>query len=235
MATQHGKSGTVLVGAYNLSSMFNDMTIGRAKQAVQTTTYGDTSHDFIEGLREGRIELTGLFDGVADKADDRLHTAFVASTLTPVTVSPSDTTAGNKAFIAQVWNTDYNVTSPVEDVVATGATMLADDRGVEVGHWHANLAQQSGALEYSSIDNGASSANGGVGTLHVTQFNGVNATVKVRDSADNVTFADKLSFATVTGLTSEYKTVTGTINRYTRIELSGTFTTITLAGAFARR
>lgn len=235
MAFQHGKSGAVLVGAYDLTAMFNSMDVSRVKQAVQTTSYGDSAHDFIEGLREGRAELSGLFDGDSNKSDDRLHAAFTASALTVVTLAPNDTTINNKAFILQAWDTDYRITSPVEGVIATAATLLADAGGVEAGRWHANLAQKNGATNYTSVDNSASSANGGVGTLHVTQFNGTDATIKVTHSVDNVVWADLITFTQVTGLTSEYKTVTGTVNRYTRIELTGTFTTITLAAAFARR
>lgn len=61
----------------------------------------------------------------------------------------------------------------------------------------------------------ADSNNGAVGHLQVTSFSGFSQVViKLRDSTDNVTFADLITFATVTGRTAERKTVAGVVDRY---------------------
>ena len=76
--------------------------------------------------------------------------------------------------------------------------------------------------------------SGATGFLHVTQFSGTNATVTIQDSANDSTFGTLVAFTAATGLTSEKVTVAGTVERYVRINLAGTFTTITFVVSFAR-
>lgn len=75
-----------------------------------------------------------------------------------------------------------------------------------------------GNTEATSVDNGASSASGAYCHLHVpalTLGGFTSVTVKVRHSADNITFADLATFTTVTVAgTAEAVFVAGTINRY---------------------
>ncbi|HXO85232.1 MAG TPA: hypothetical protein VN803_06880 [Gemmatimonadales bacterium] len=68
-----------------------------------------------------------------------------------------------------------------------------------------------------SQDGGASSANGGSGFLQVssvTLSGRPNVTAKVRHSADDVTYADLITFTAVTARTAERKTVASTVNRH---------------------
>ena len=70
-----------------------------------------------------------------------------------------------------------------------------------------------------SVDNGASSANGGVWFVQVPALSlggHTNLTVKLRHSADDITYADKDTATAVTSAPAvEARTVAGTINRYT--------------------
>jgi hypothetical protein len=61
--------------------------------------------------------------------------------------------------------------------------------------------------------------------------------VKVQHSANNSTWADLVTFATVTAVGAEHAVVAPatTVNRYLRATWSGTFTSATFAVAFARR
>lgn len=70
-----------------------------------------------------------------------------------------------------------------------------------------------------SQDNGASSAAGGAGYLHVIAISGTGATFdgKVRHSADDITYADLITFAQVVladARKADRKAVTGTVNRH---------------------
>ena len=62
----------------------------------------------------------------------------------------------------------------------------------------------------------ANSSGGGVGYLQVTAMTGFGQFVgKIRDSADDVTYADLITFTAVTSAPdAERKTVTGTVDRY---------------------
>jgi hypothetical protein len=83
-------------------------------------------------------------------------------------------------------------------------------------------------------DNGASTSAGAVGYLQVTAISGTGATidVKVRHSADNVTYVDLMTFTQVVladGRKAERKTASGTVNRYLAVSwtIAGTSPSVT--------
>lgn len=71
-----------------------------------------------------------------------------------------------------------------------------------------------------SVDQGASSANGGVGYLQVPAFTGFSGFVaKIRHSADDVVYADLITFSNVTaGPTAQRVEVAGTVNRHLAVD-----------------
>ena len=60
-------------------------------------------------------------------------------------------------------------------------------------------------------------------------LNSGSPTVKIQDSANNSDWADLITFSTSSAASAERKTVTGTVNRYVRLNLSGTFSNLALA------
>jgi hypothetical protein len=70
--------------------------------------------------------------------------------------------------------------------------------------------------ESASIDNAASSADGGVGYQQVTAFTGFTGFIgKIRDSADDIAYSDLITFTNVTSApAAERATVAGTVDRY---------------------
>lgn len=61
----------------------------------------------------------------------------------------------------------------------------------------------------------ASTVAGGAGYLQVTAYSGfTNVVVRIRHSPDDITYADLITFATVTGITSQRVVVAGTVDRY---------------------
>lgn len=75
-----------------------------------------------------------------------------------------------------------------------------------------------GDTESSSVDNGASSANGAAGYLQVTALTlggYTSVTGKIRHSADDIAYADLITFdAVTTAPGAQRKTVTGTVNQH---------------------
>ncbi len=80
----------------------------------------------------------------------------------------------------------------------------------------------------TSVDNGASSANGCVAYLHITASSGGTWALTLQDSTDNSYFADLITFtANGSAITAEQGTATGTVDRYVRfraVRTSGSFT-----------
>jgi hypothetical protein len=109
------------------------------------------------------------------------------------------------------------------------------DNGVILQPWEQKSVDWN--TEATSVDNGASSANGGVAYQQVSELTGLTGFVsKIRHSADNATFADLVTFANVTAApAAERKTVAGTVNRYLAYDgnVTGTGTITPMAG-FAR-
>ncbi len=94
----------------------------------------------------------------------------------------------------------------------------------------------------TSVDNGASTTNGGAGFLSVpvNTRNG-NITVKIQHSADNSTFADLVTFTVVSSTTKTSQRVEvasgTTVNRYLRVNytVAGSSGSATPVVAFTRR
>lgn len=237
MAFGSGKSAVVLVGGYDLSGYFNKVGVKRTKTALDVTCFGATSKSYLSGTRDGSLTVAGFHDASSASAvDTRLHAMFTSAADTPVTASPFAATIGGIAYLATAQETDLApAESDVAGTVTTSATFTPDG-GIDSGAWHKALAAVTTGGVSASVDNGASSANGGVANLHATAFSGTSITPKIAHSANDSSYADLITFTAVSGVTSEQKTVSGTVERYTRDDhATGSFTSCTYAVAFARR
>ena len=244
----HGKSTGVYIDEFDLTEYFTDSSIALNNDVAETTAYGDTNKAFIAGQRSGTLNLSGLWSQTTDGSDEELQALLGNATTPLVTVREGTAAIGGSAIIAQANEINYAITSPVSDVAAITAYFectpnqisnltfaLASAKQLTAG---ASIAHGSlGAL--SSVDNAASSANGGAAILHVptNTVNG-NTTIKVQHSANDASWADLISFTAVgsSAKTSEIKAVSGTVNRYLRVTAStaGSSGSITFMVAAAR-
>jgi len=234
MGTVPGSNARVLFGSNDVSAYFNEASYARRKDLVDTTTFGDSARRYLEILRHGSATLTGFYDGDATKLSAQLSTAFQAAATTVLTLAPNSTTVGNEAWLLAAHTPRYDVKQVTSGVVGTSAQFDADGP-IDVGRWLHALAAETGGGDSASVDNGATTSNGGVANLHVTAFAGTSVTVKVQHSADNSSFADLIAFTAVAGATSQQLAVSGTVDRYVRESRSGIFSSCTFAVAFARR
>ncbi len=244
----HGKNTAVYIDEFDLTSYFNDVSIAQENEVAETTAFGDTNKSYLLGLRSGTLSMSGMWSADTDGSDEELQALLGNATTPLLTVREGAAAIGGSAVIAQANETSYAITSPVADI----NTIVADFEctpnqvsnltfalagGVQLT---AGASIAHGSLgNLSSVDNSASSANGGAATLHIpaNTVNG-NTTIKVQHSANNSTWADLISF-TVVGAstkTSEIKAVSGTVNRYLRATAStaGSSGSITFMIAFAR-
>lgn len=244
----HGKDTAVYIDEFDLTSYFTDSSVSLENEVSETTAFGDANKTFITGLRAGTLSLSGLWAADTDGSDEELQALLGNATTPIITIREGSASIGSRAIIAQANETSYAITSPVADVHTISAEFectpnqvsnltFALAGGVQLT---AGASIAHGSLgNLSSVDNGASSANGGAGTLHVptNTVNG-NTTIKIQHSANNSTWADLISFTVVgsTAKTSEIKAVSGTVNRYLRATAStaGSSGSITFMVAFAR-
>ena len=244
----HGKNTAVYIDEFDLTSYFTATSIALDNDVSETTAFGDTNKSFILGTRGGTLSMSGMWAADTDGSDEELQALLGNATTPIITVREGAAAIGSRAVIAQANETSYAITNPIADVVTVSADFectpnqvsnltFALAGGVQLT---AGASIAHGSLgNLSSVDNGASSANGGAGTLHVptNTVNG-NTTIKIQHSANDASWADLISFTVVgsSAKTSEIKAVSGTVNRYLRASAStaGSSGSITFMVAFAR-
>lgn len=238
---RHGKGTTVLADDLDLTTYLNSASVSAAVETPETTTFGSSDRSYIVGHNEGTLSFEGLFDGSADVVDEVLHTALGNTTDKVITVSTDSTSVGGRTILASSASTSYEISSPLTDVVSISAEAIANG-GLDYGTWLVCETSVSVTTNTTGVDNGASSANGGVAHLHVTA-NARTATteIAVQHSSDNSTFADLVVFdvVAISTLDAERLIVSAgtTVNRYlrTRTTIASGTGAITRSVAFSRR
>lgn len=240
----HGKNTLVMIDENDLSAYFNDVGWSADIDAAETTTFSSGgAKTYIAGLGDGKISASGIFDGTAVTGSDaRLAAAFANTDNSVLLTSPQGSVLGAQCKLAAGLSTTYEVASKVSDVVETKAEFQANG-GVDSGQILAAARSVATATttNETSVDRGASTANGGVAQLHVTANAANDATViKVQHSANNSTWADLATFASVptTDTLAERVVVAAgtTVNRYLRATSTTAGTgAVVYTVAFARR
>ena len=234
MAFVHGKKVKVLVGEFDITGHYNSCTVTFARQTVNTTVFGDDDDTSIAGIGSGSLSLGGLWDNTDLTGSDFLLDAARDGSQEVLSVSPQGLSAiGQRAVLMNVRQTGYPWRAPNNDAIRLNAAKEADG-GIRGGVvWH-QLTEETGVGDFTSVGVPESTAFGSVAHVHVTAFSGTDAIIKVTDSTDNSIFADHITFTTVTGVTSQRSSVAGLVNKWARVELTGTFSAITFAVTFAR-
>lgn len=137
-------------------------------------------------------------------------------------------TIGAPAFSAHLQQLSYTSN------IAAGALLIDANFTNTVGNsftaygWGqilANGTSISSTTTNGSLDNGASSANGAYGVLHITTSAGSMASnswvVKIQDSTNDSAWSDLITFtANGATATAEWGSVSGTVDRYTRVVMT---------------
>jgi hypothetical protein len=216
MAFKHGKDTKVYVNSSNYSTYFNSADATRTADTAESTTFGNSAKTYIAGEKDGTVSLTGFFDATADGVLQPL----LGGADFDLVMGIDGLDTGDYATFAKGNITNYAVSSPVGDIVATSLDVQSDE-----GMWNGSVLTASAftttAAQGSAQDNSSSTSNGCGAFLIVTSVSGTSPTgdVKIQHSADNVTYVDLITFTQATAATSEVKFVDSgtTINRYIRV------------------
>jgi hypothetical protein len=228
----HGKGAATLWDQYDLSAFLNSFEGAATADTAEVTTFGSAAKSYIAGQKDATISLGGFFDGAAAAVDEVLAAALAGSSV--VTLAAAGAGAiGNRAQLGNVIETSYTVTAPVADAVTVSAEAQVSG-GLASGIILADLAARTATGNTTANDNTASTSNGLAAHLHCTAFSGTNITIKVQHSADNSSWVDLVTFTQLTAAGAQRSTTTGTVNRYLRVNITGTFTSATFAVAVAR-
>lgn len=234
---RHGKGTVVLADEFDVTTYLNSVSTSNSIEVPETTTFGSSDRSFVTGHTDGSISFEGLFDGTANAVDAIFSSALGDGPI--MTVSGDGSALSRRAVLLDTKSTAYEVSSPLTEVVAVSGEAVANG-GLDYGVWLACQSAISTTTTGTANDNSAASSNGGVAHLHVTANTRNGTTVaKIQASADNSTFADLVTFSTISTstVTSQRVEVTGSVARYLRalITPAGSTGSLTVSIAFARR
>jgi hypothetical protein len=247
MARMHGKDCRVYFGSRDASGDIGAVNFGVSVDVHDTTNFADAgwrSSDPGQGAYE--LTLDGWYDPAVAGFGRQLESLLGASGGVLTVVGGSADAIGDDAFVfPDSMLTKRSQPVNVADLVKLTGSLVpgnpasGGNRPGLLGVLLRVLAQTTlngSAQNGTGHDGTASSANGGRANLHVTAIDAAtSAVVKVQHSTDNVTYADLITFTAATAITSESLEVSGTVNRYVRVTVTGTNTkNITFLVAFAR-
>lgn len=243
MMPTHGYKARVYAPGFNLNTFLRSTKIGCSKDIADSTVFASNGDkEFTAGLREGTLTAEGLWVGrptIADDIDPVLE-ALDDDTARPWLYLPEGDAHANPGRLVTGLLVKRDTETPVDDVNKAEIEVQASDgNGIEHLLVHRALASASVASNVgsTSIDNGASSSDGGVGYLLVTSnATPGTATVKIQHSDDNATWVDLVSFSAVnTANKFQRVAVGGTIERYTRCIHTVATGAVTFHASFGRK
>ena len=211
--------GFALFDGRSILSTLTEIDTEREAVMEDNTVLGDANEAWLPvGLKRGTLSQRGFFDDAANSVHDHL-VAFATRT---AAIALEGNTIGKK-FIgwAGAITTKYRrlaskgtLHKAEADYQVTGAV----DEGI-ILHAHTQETTASGDTEGAdSVDNGASSADGGAGYVEVSELalgGYTNVLLRAKHSADDVTYADLCAFTPITAAPAGQRlAVAGTVNRY---------------------
>lgn len=214
-----GQAGLALVDGFSILGSLTEMSDDTAALQEDTTTLGAAweTHE-AHGVKTSQFMQAGFYND----AEGDIHEALVDSNgvARVVCYAVNPNTNGLRFIgLSGAMQSRYKRTPGFKGFHKAAPTYEVSGQRDEGRILHALGAETADDdTEADSVDNGASSANGGVGYLQVTavDLDGYDdIVVKIRDSADDITFADLITFAAATAHPhAERTTVAGTVDRY---------------------
>lgn len=237
MAKQSGLGDNFYVGGYDLSGDTASLDeIGGGPAIIDVTGIDKSAYERIGGVRDGRMEWTSHFnDGAGtDGTHNRLATLPYADRQC---MYFRGTTLGNPVAAIVAKQLNYDPTRDTDGKILIKVRAESNAYGLEWGRsLTAGKRTDTAATNGTGIDTLASASFGAQAYLQVFAFTGTDVTVKIQDSADNVSFADVagLAFTQVTTfpIVERISVVnTTTIRRYVRAitVTTGGVTSVTFA------
>lgn len=225
----HGKSAVVYQDGNDLTGYLRSISNSAEVEAAESTTFADDDKTYVPGLGDATLSAEGLFDSTFD---GNLQTITGSGTKSVWSVYPGGDAIGSAGRGYSLDITSAERSADIGDVVMVsveGQSSVGTERLMS----HKELAQVITSGTATVVDNGGSSASGGVAYLHATAASGT-VVVKIQHSTDNITFADYLTVGTVTAAGALRASGTGTVNRYTRLVYTATSGTATFVCGFGR-
>jgi hypothetical protein len=215
--------------------------IGGGPALLDVTGINKSAYERIGGLRDGRFEMTTFFNHVAITGGTHEKLSALPTTDVILTYCRG-TVLGNPAASLVGKQVNYDPTRGNDGMLTFGVTAQSNGFGIEWGQQlTAGIRTDTAATNGTGVDTTASANFGAQAYLQVFSFTGTDATVKIQDSADNVTFADVAGLAftqTTTAPAAQRISIsnTATVRRYVRAVTvtTGSFTSLAFSVNFVK-
>jgi hypothetical protein len=211
--------------------------IGGGPALLNMTAINKSAYERQGGERSGQIEFTAFHNHVAITGGTHEKLAALPRTDTILTYCRG-TALGDAAASLVGKQVNYDPTRADDAMLTFGVSAQSNGYGIEWGvQLTAGIRTDTAATNGTGVDTLASASFGGQAYLQAFSFSGTDVTVKVQDSADNVTFADVAGFAftQITGGAPLAERIalgsTDTLRRYLRVSTvtTGGFTSLAFA------
>ena len=121
MAFVHGKTAEFQIdnsggSLTDISAYCDNVDFPLTADTAEVTTFGDASKEYIGGLKDATISISGSWDATADGV-----LAGIVGLAGSFQYGPAGTTGGNIKYTGECICTSYNVTAPVGDKVSFSA------------------------------------------------------------------------------------------------------------------
>lgn len=233
MAKTSGLGDNLYIAGYDMSGDTNSVNLHGGPAAEDVTGIDKSGFERIGGLRMGTIDWVSYFNTAANQA----HARYKALSTSDQIISYYRGTAlGGDCASMTGLQLNYDGTRATDGQLRFALAAQSDGYGLEWGvSGTAGKRTDTAATNGTGVDLGAawSASFGAQFYLQVFAFTGTSCTVKIQDSADNVTFADVTgaAFTAATSITSQRIATASnaTIRRYLRVATTGTFNPCTFS------
>lgn len=116
MAFLHGQHTVVKVDGNDLSDYTDTSELPRTADSHDVTTYGNSSHRYSGGLKDGTFTMSGVYDTTAVTGPKAVLEPLLG-TVVPVVRQPEGAGVGKPQNVFDGLMTKYTETSPVADMV----------------------------------------------------------------------------------------------------------------------
>lgn len=116
MAFVHGKDTKITLNASDLSAFTNTSALTRTADSHDVTTYGQSTHVYAGGLKDGTASMGGIYDNAVTGPKDTIDPLI--GTVVELVRQPEGVGVGKPTDTVQVLVTQYVETSPVADMVS---------------------------------------------------------------------------------------------------------------------
>ena len=234
MAKQSGLGNQFYYAGYDLAGDVASLdSISSPRTPLDVTALSQSAMDRVLGLSTGAMTFTTHFNDAALQE----HVALSAlATTDKIAIYSVGETANDTAAGLEAKQLNYDLTRGPDGSLSFGCEVQGSaGNPIEWGNILTTGVQTiSSAANTTSIDQSASSSQGARAYIMNFTLSSGSPTVKIQDSSNNSDWDDLITFTGSSAASAERKTVTGTVNRYVRLNVSGTFSNLAVAVVLVR-